>query len=1065
MVENTKSGDFSGQNGGSKFQGTAKKGTKILILSAVLVFVVLLGVFFFLFGQSIQSSSSCDTSQGISCDSVVISSNSSNDSLGNNFVIVSLNSSSYKPQNISVSISSKECNNAQIDSFHDYGLGKIGILLNCTNGSVGSSVDGKINLTYFLGSKLFNKLVNFSSKRISGKDAYKKFLNSFKENSSVEKTSSDTEGHKVSNSSLLSNSSDESGASGPVGSAGGSSSGGGGGAGGSSGSSPPGNLSGNVSAILSVNPSTVYAGYSVTLSVSLSENVAFDVYYDGGKVKSCQSSCNYTISSPTQGTHTFEVKTTGLSEEHTWSKLVDATQNPYDVSPQSALLPQNHNWEVVLRNYMATLNESDFQVPVENLSWDTSWSNGQSEDQMYQWWIGIRGMGGPDAAKEIEMNPKYLTLSYIEGGNGNDSSIHMRIGRGYYSSLEAAKWANFNFPGNPYYNNTAVKLRALIPAMVDLMELTKWHEEGYDERSDYAGGNLITYAYAYYVGKDVLPPAVQQAYEQGVLEMEDNITSWGPYGIFGDMDAFPAVGMWYMAKSSSNPEFTTLAQDYTNVIVNRWFYNSGYFGHGDAFDTSYNGLDLYFYEWIELLSNDITLKNDLAKAFLLKSYLTVPDPNSITYWNGPSHWDTATSAPVSTDQWADYTRDVAGTMISSNADYLLQGSGVNRDFGYEEIPMPGDMSQSIYGMIYTAQINNHDVPFAESINSYIPLTWEESHWINTLGSNIYAYENYVNGFYPEVLSLNQTASDLLVAPFARSGNFIKVFSDNSNNPTTPTFISAKIGNFGAIVSNANMSWWSPYSNGALSGLNGGALSTFWTPKTGAVINGVAGGFQNDNSSQVDSWNNWRQWSVNTISGLTASGKPFSAARWRYPTSSSVKNGDTSITATSSGYISSTLDFGKTAPNSALSGNVAYTRDFTINSTGVTITSSISSNGQDQVSELWEMIPIYVQSTMYKDDIWLGGDNATTKIYFEVGGNWQSGSTTLTSNVQAVRLDRFDGSAIIKFRTPQEIKLSSPRHISYQVSAWLQNVMIDMLPTSGNQAMPTSASVTYTISPN
>jgi hypothetical protein len=154
-----------------------------------------------------------------------------------------------------------------------------------------------------------------------------------------------------------------------------------------------------------------------------------------------------------------------------------------------AQLPQNHPWEVTLRNYMATLKTSDFAVSIKTLSWDPSWVT--SGDQLYRWWLAFRDL--PNDNRELQMDPKYLLLSSIEGSDGN---IHMAIGRGKYSVLHAAWWADFNYPGNPYYNNRAVKLRALIPAMVDMMMLTHAHE--YDATDFKLGTNRDLRRYGWF---------------------------------------------------------------------------------------------------------------------------------------------------------------------------------------------------------------------------------------------------------------------------------------------------------------------------------------------------------------------------------------------------------------------------------------------------------------------------------------------------------------------------------------------------------------------------------------
>ncbi len=580
-------------------------------------------------------------------------------------------------------------------------------------------------------------------------------------------------------------------------------------------------------------------------------------------------------------------------------------------------LPQNHSWEVTLRNYIASLTVSDYAVPIKQLTWNSSWV--KSDDQLYRWWLAFRDLPN---GKEIEMDPKYLLLSSIEG---NDGKIHMAIGRGEYSVFHAAWWADFDYPGNPYYNNKAVKLRAMIPAMVDLMMITQAHENGQYERSDYAGGDLMTSAYAFYVGQDVLPDNVKSAWVTGMKNLKSQIQNWGPTGIFGDMDSFAIIGMWYLSKALNDPNITQGAQDYTDRLIERWFNHAGYMGHGDGFDATYDGIDLYFYSWAAMISNYQPLIDALNGILKLKGFLTVPDPDG--YWNGPSHFSTATNGPVASDQWNRYLRDVSDAMLSDNALYLLEGNGVNRNFGYEIIPDVSYMESTgsntgIPRIINSGYRSTGFTPFKVLDNSYIPKVWHENHWINDQTSLIYAYDGYKTGFYKAIKDLKSSNSTSLIPPFSRKTNFISVFSNNVNNPDSCTFLAAKLGGFGAIIHTGRLSNWGD-ATGILSGLSGGTLSTFWTPTTGTVINGIAGGYQNNNSNQQDSWSNWQEWSVNAISGLNGNDKPFSSARNRFPEAISQVNGSNTAELTVNGKIGSFIDGGQ---NSSQWG---YTRESSV----------------------------------------------------------------------------------------------------------------------------------------
>jgi len=69
--------------------------------------------------------------------------------------------------------------------------------------------------------------------------------------------------------------------------------------------------------------------------------------------------------------------------------------------------------------------------------------------------------------------------------------------------------ADWDHPGNPYYGCGAIKTRAFVTAIVDMVMLDAWHESGANPRankSDFLGGTLLT-------KKDFIRDAVTTAYD------------------------------------------------------------------------------------------------------------------------------------------------------------------------------------------------------------------------------------------------------------------------------------------------------------------------------------------------------------------------------------------------------------------------------------------------------------------------------------------------------------------------------------------------------------------------
>ena len=187
-----------------------------------------------------------------------------------------------------------------------------------------------------------------------------------------------------------------------------------------------------------------------------------------------------------------------------------------------AQLPQNQQYQRELREYIASLSEDDFVVKLAPLTFKKSYF--KDDEDIYKTWLvfGKTAYEFP-SAKGIRVNPRYFTIESIESG-GN---VNMEIGRsGWLSTLATAFFADWNYEGNPHYNSEAVKLRAFVAAAVDMMMMDQAHDEGDGNRSDFLGGQLIQWAYAYKVAKDVLPEEAREAFEGGLIRMFEKLEKW-----------------------------------------------------------------------------------------------------------------------------------------------------------------------------------------------------------------------------------------------------------------------------------------------------------------------------------------------------------------------------------------------------------------------------------------------------------------------------------------------------------------------------------------------------------
>ena len=696
---------------------------------------------------------------------------------------------------------------------------------------------------------------------------------------------------------------------------------------------------------------------------------------------------------------------------------------------QTTMLPQSHDYQVTLRSYMESLTVSDFEVGLKPLTYDFEFF--ESTDHLFQAWILFRQappQGPVVDVKGITVAPEHFILSSIETEEG---IIMGSPGNFPWISPETTVWwATWNYPGNPYYGNEALKRRAFVYSAVDMMLHDEAHENGEYRRSDYLGATLTWMAYSYYKARDILPEEVREAYETGLLKFFERIEEWGPRGNAGDMDQFAHLGLWYTAQAIGREDLLERSKEHSRHILEEHLRPAGYIDHGDGFDPSYNGISLDLLGWAALATGHEFFAEALEKMSNLKAHLTLPEPDGEYY--GPSHFSTATSEDSPNDLRGRFKRDIGIAMVADHAKYLVwEGrSGVNTGYG---VPEQEEMLDRI--TLLTRRTNNHLEP-----SDSAPEAWRQKNWTNGI---IYAYDYYRKGFYNELVGLNQEQSPLRRLPINQDENYIQQFPDQEDGvreQNKDEFMTAKFKDYALIIHTGRLSFWGGTED--QSGFGGGALSAFWTRETGSVILGRTGGFQ---GPAPDTWENWRQWPTHAISGVDNEGDAFSSARYRYPSREYMIEGQlASITAY--GAVGNDFDGGRTTEEGQQSTRFHYSRNFDIDAGGLTITSSVRLNPVDEIAELYELIPIF-----------LGGrtsntNRANTTVSFMVDGDWVDPGNSMVANVGKVRIERHEGSAYIDFSTPQQVMLSPDIwEDQYQSDARVQNLLIDMLEAETNQS--------------
>jgi len=314
----------------------------------------------------------------------------------------------------------------------------------------------------------------------------------------------------------------------------------------------------------------------------------------------------------------------------------------------------------------------------------------------------------------------------------------------------------------------------------------------------------------------------------------------------------------------------------------------------------------------------------------------------------------------------------------------------------------------------------------------------------------------VKGFYDRLRALREANDPLLLPPFSRPGaTFIRAFPDPAL-PGVPenerdAFLVVRFADYGAVIYTGPIGF-TRYMNFA-----GGALSAFWTPAAGSILLGRTGKpVQPELSRQT--WADWRLWPTHALSGATAGGKAFSTARVRRRVSTvRYEVGDGRATVTVGGPLGKQHDDSRAAQNGCLTGAVRYQRRFTLDATGVAIETRLDSDGADSVTNLCEILPLLLHETHAQKEV-------PHSVRFEIGGALAEATEAFTSGVTAVHVVRFGGGAVIRFETPQRVRLGEVWTDTYQTRMALQNLLIDLLGPAPQPVPLPTVCLRYRIEP-
>jgi hypothetical protein len=740
-----------------------------------------------------------------------------------------------------------------------------------------------------------------------------------------------------------------------------------------------------------------------------------------------------------------------------------------ETRPGRTPLPQSHEYQVALRDCLATLKEADFDhgvsgpltVAEEELDAEEQYRlfvMTMMHQPLVGWKRGIPAVNAPSrlfllsslegplapetpaaASPPVAKPPPATTTADGKPLTKADVTpvpipepTGIVVPPVWPETLVA--FTEWNYPGNPYYDNRGLKLRAFVTAAVKLIMLDDYFDQNPAAgRADWNAYQLVTVSEGYRGAKELLPADVRKAYETGLMKLARRMLDWGVKGEEPNKDLSVPISLWYVARVCRDSAFAAEVEAYARPLFTdpRRFHPAGYWvERGDGIDVGFGGGANFYAVWAALATDWPFARETVERAYRLRNHLTLPEPDGFT--TGPSHFNRRIGSPTSSDQWHwDGARDQAAAMITDEAwpfikrptDELLSGAAANRvawfNFQIKQNLVRPD-TEGRKSALRTGYWANDEIRGS----SWTWRLWQTYNF--PIGVNP-GFAFYKSGSYARLKSLEDGDSPLLKSPYLRDENFVRNFGD--------AFISAKQPSYAAIVHVGPVGAATPDDGltqmaGPL-GFGGGQLSAFWTRATGAVVLGRRIGTTSE--TNFDAPEKWREWPLHAVTGATKAGEVFTSARHVRPETNLDLATDRG-TATAAGSLTAAL------PGTAaeLKGRVAYRRRFTIEPDGVRVETTVEGEGRDEFAELYETLPIYLRDAQRQ------AKAAPTVIEFQVGDAWTPATDAFQFGVTAVRLTRFDGAVTIAFDEPQRMKLSPAEWAdTYLTRANCRNILIDL----------------------
>jgi hypothetical protein len=829
---------------------------------------------------------------------------------------------------------------------------------------------------------------------------------------------------------------------------------------------------------------------------------------------------------------------TGYVSEVTIYPSFDSDQDLYDrydnmnsyweVGPvgtnREAILPQRQGWHITLYDWIETLDEGDVSIPEGTIRWDGIYSD---IDELADLWLQVKGVS---ASSVTRSEPGWYVLDNGNGkgieATGTVKNVDEPKGSGGYYGNPPRSWSNepaFLYQldislsgggqGNPWYQNSAMGRRALVVSMVDMMmhSITP----GFSRWTDMHGKALLAWAEVYKWCKSELPPDALVAYEKGMEYSLDLIIDRGARAVNTNMDMFAmkAAAEIYAATDNSalqdkalkavrrtllgNTDATHVGGPNHEVFAagggyeNGVFHPAGFIMEGDQPDVFYGGESMYH---------------------LAGALQAVRDRDT---GNVPSEWSFLEEIVQRIQEWRTHQMFydpavAAGGLPDGPAQVITAGAGFS---GRTGAGVPAGQSGEEWKYFSVAEIIPNSAFIAAQ--GYIGITGEVP-TASDMESDINDRLSYIDGEMDDVYT-DSPADWQGWSPWSKHTPYLPPdgwFSElqtlaNNDDPTIEKIPAARSGTTwnktfgGPPTGDAFWSYKGEDANGepfgffveamprqgGYGGWYGGKIETFWTESTGVVlINRHGKGGCDDNFEDSVCWDQIDERAAHHVWGRDENGNGFTTLLLRgrdIQRTSTFNTSGSPPTVTVNNVFndpnhSETTKLTGEQTGSEIEGEFEVENKFEVQSNGLKVTHTLTSDASDQVNELWTSLPVHLRSNNPER----GGDDAQrdledTSIEYWGGSSWQTlpedtGGDGVPEIVttSALRLGRDYSSvldqpiayAYVSFTSDQDVRRSMDEYYDpYQTTTGVRTVHIDLHGDPGaTKTLPAEKSVSYTL---